>query len=82
MKTGLYSICDVVAQEYGEPFMAKNDDIARRCFHLGLSKADPSVKKDYMLYQIGEFDTETGHITENMPVYVRETLEVVEDESK
>ena len=38
MKKSLYSIRDEVAEEFGEPFMAVNDNVARRCYLLGLSR--------------------------------------------
>ena len=41
MKKSLYSIRDEVAEEFGEPFMAVNDNVARRCYLLGLSKGQP-----------------------------------------
>ena len=71
MKRGLYSICDTVAEEFGEPFLAVNDAIAVRCFHLGLSKVDPMVKPDYRLYQVGFFDIESGMISENVRLKFR-----------
>ena len=38
MKKSLYSIRDEVAEEFGEPFMAVNDNVARRCYLLGFRR--------------------------------------------
>ena len=52
MKKSLYSIRDEVAEEFGEPFMAVNDNVARRCYLLGLSKVSPEFMPDYKLFRI------------------------------
>ena len=70
MKKSLYSIRDEVAEEFGEPFMAVNDNVARRCYLLGLSKVSPEFMPDYKLFRIGEFDDQSGSVSENVPVEV------------
>ena len=70
MKKSLYSIRDEVAEEFGEPFMAVNDNVARRCYLLGLSKVSPEFMSDYKLFRIGEFDDQSGCVSENVPVEV------------
>ena len=58
MKVNIYTIYDKVACESGPIFQAKNDTVALRCF-MGLIKETPGVvPTDYVVYCLGEFDTE------------------------
>lgn len=59
----LYSIYDVVSVEFSTPFMAKNDEAAKRIF-FGAFGTDFYMehKNDFECYCIGKFDIETGEI--------------------
>lgn len=59
MKYGLYSIYDKVACNFGEPFIAINEQVAERRFNFLMTNA-PMVSTDCQLFKIGEFDVETG----------------------
>nr|WAE43638.1 MAG: nonstructural protein [Microviridae sp.] len=58
---GIYAIFDVIAEEAGDPFMAKNDGIAIRNFN-NLFKGKPVKIEDYRLYYLGIYDPETMDI--------------------
>lgn len=59
----LYSIYDRQTQSYGNPWMAENDNTAKRAFER--LAADPNTDlhfrpKDYELFAVGFFDEESG----------------------
>lgn len=65
MKSFLYGVRDKVAGSFGSPFMAVNDDVARRQFAFAF-KDERSVLAsspgDYELHLIAEYNQETGEI--------------------
>lgn len=65
MVFGIYAIKDVYTG-YLNPTFEGNDSVARRNFEHAVLRADSllySHPKDYDLYRIGMFDSETGVIT-------------------
>lgn len=61
MKTGLYSIRDNVAEEFGPLFSARNDGVAQRMYDAAVDKKGGVVHPDdYSLYRIGEWHTDTA----------------------
>lgn len=69
----LYSIFDVGAEESGPPYASKNDTVAYRGFRKLLKdeNVDDKFLTDYVLYHIGEFNSETMVITSDIyPVNV------------
>lgn len=67
----LYSLKDVVADEYGPVFEAKNDDVAIRVCKQIPQKSPDIVLSDFELYRIGDFDHEKGYFsTEKQAVLV------------
>lgn len=75
MKLNLYSIFDKKARTYNTPFYLLNDEIAKRTA-LDLVKDHTTTiakhPQDFILFRIGEFDDQTGHVQhdEKMPVIV------------
>lgn len=61
----LYSIYDNVAKEYGPIYHCKNDGVALRMFKdvIGKVNTDVAFVKDYELYCVGSYDTDTGKIS-------------------
>lgn len=62
MSTNMYCIYDKTASEiFGGIMIAKNDEVARRAFHEGLSNNEALRRNahDYELVQLGAIDTET-----------------------
>lgn len=55
----LYSVFDCVGQEYGPPFLSKNDQTALRVYRQMISR-EHILGTDYKLFRLGHFDSETG----------------------
>lgn len=70
----IYSIKDIKAKLFGQPFFSRNDASATRSIAVYLGKpndGDPMAKypEDFVLYRLGKFDDETGAIIpEETPV--------------
>lgn len=59
MKVNLYTIYDVMAEESGPVFQAKNDLVACRVCDSLISEASVTAVSDYHLWCLGCFDTES-----------------------
>lgn len=78
MKTEIYSINDVKAKIYGQPFYANNTEVAQRSFQQVINETTSPFNKspeDYTLFHIGSFDASTGLITESVPQSLGNGLE-------
>lgn len=63
---GIFSVYDMAAKRYLEPFFAPTMEFAIRGFREACETPGHQFSKfpeDYTLYQLGEFDPETGQIT-------------------
>lgn len=58
----VYCIFDKVSEEFGQPFVMKNDEMAKRSFIQYCSKSE--IKNDLILVNIGLFDNEDGSLTD------------------
>jgi len=56
----VFTVFDKVARSYSAPMLAKNDDEAGRMFQLSVQNL--SYCEDYVLFDIGFFDPETGEL--------------------
>lgn len=64
MKLGVYAMKDNLSG-FVTPTFESNDEVAKRNFAYAISHKDTLLyaqKKDFDLYKIGEYDTETGHL--------------------
>lgn len=64
MKLGVYSMKDNLSG-FLQPTFESNDDVAKRNFAYAISHKDTLLyaqKKDFDLYKVGYFETDTGHI--------------------
>ena len=64
MKFGVYAMKDNLSG-FLTPTFEVNDDVAMRNFAYAVSHKDTLLyaeKKDFDLYKIGEYDSETGHL--------------------
>ena len=59
MKQKVYSVFDKVALEFGPPFCAKNDEVAKRQFNH-LVRSQELALGEFELWILGGFDTEKG----------------------
>lgn len=63
--TECYSVYDVKAEAYAQPFFAANDAVAERMFGMVVNeKAGPlnQYAADYTLFHIGQFDVMGGFL--------------------
>lgn len=75
----LYSIYDVVAEEYGPLFEAKNDAVARRQFQALAQQHKFDVHSgDFQLWYFGQFGKSSGELDVQPPLRVY--LNVVDTE--
>lgn len=68
MKYNLYCVRDVKANLFWQPQMDSNDETAKRGFAMMINSSDARsltgfAPKDFDLFRIGEFDSETGEVT-------------------
>ncbi|QXP08380.1 MAG: nonstructural protein [Arizlama microvirus] len=59
----LYSIFDKQTMQYGNPWIAENDNTAKRAFERLASDKNTDVSfrpSDFELYAVGYFDEESG----------------------
>lgn len=70
MKLKLYAIKDTVQGEMMNPFLLRNAEEAKRAFGQAVNtKGDHQVSiyyKDMQLFELGEYDSNTGNITSNV----------------
>lgn len=69
MKVNLYAVYDLKALAYSAPFVAANDEVAKRMFATTME--DPTTMigrypKDYRLFCLGDFDDYTGTIVQEV----------------
>lgn len=74
MNKNLYSIFDSVALVFNNPFVALNDNDARRSFTQAISEVPH--KQDYALYSLGSFTDHDGVITPSNPVRIYSGFDV------
>lgn len=71
MLYNVYSVYDKTAEEFGPPFVAVNDGVAKREFkNLGIPEA---LKDEYELHMLCTYDSKTGDLIPE----IKYTLEVV-----
>lgn len=67
MKLKIYSVFDSKAKAYNSPFYLRNSGEATRGFADVVNDGKSQISKypeDYSLFELGEFDDETGLITQ------------------
>lgn len=71
MKVGLYSYFDRKAHCYGAPFTAVNNEVAVRLFAGFIQDAGARLAiYDTEVYKVGEFDGDTGEVSEGDPEFI------------
>lgn len=73
MKMQVFSVFDKVSQAYGIPFFCPNNGVAKRMF-CDLVRDESSViykhPSDFELYNLGEFDVDSGEFSCAAPLFV------------
>lgn len=60
MQYNIYSVYDKTAEEFGPPFVAVNDGVAKRQYkNFGIPEA---LQDEYELHCIGTFDSKDGSV--------------------
>ncbi len=78
----IFSIRDQRAEAYNRPFFSLTRAMATREIQAGLEK-DPQMigfADDFAIFEIGEFDTDTGKIEPCDPYHVIEVRELIPKE--
>ena len=68
MKTKIYCIFDVIANEGGNVYVAKNDEVARRMLERIIP--DVKVRNEHKLILLGSFETEELDLVPSKPEIV------------
>lgn len=64
-RPGFYSLKDIKLGKFGIPFVAPNDDIAKRMLAETMLAGDTTISKypeDFQLFKLGEYDEITGEL--------------------
>ncbi|AXH78155.1 MAG: nonstructural protein [Microviridae sp.] len=82
MDIKVFSIMDVKAQVYSNPFFMPHTGMATRAFADLVNDGQSNVSKhpgDFTLYQIGTFDDVTGKLVGlDVPVFINGAIEFVD----
>lgn len=82
----LYSVKDVKSGIYAAPFVSENEQTAARALQTTLFTSTDSLLKmypeDYILYQIGEFNNETGSVYEMNNLRIANCCELIDSYRK
>lgn len=80
MKHIFYGLKDDITGEFVFTFMSQNDGTMKRVVKSALLGKEPNVftrdLKDKKIYNLGDFDTETGKLTNNDVIYVVSVAEL------
>ena len=77
----LYSLHDNKSGEWQAPIPDYNDSTARRNLAAGLRNTGDLrtfAPSDFELYCVGTFDSSTGSVTSQFPVYVCSCVDLIE----
>lgn len=78
----LCSVLDMKGLFYSAPFASINENTAARDFAAAVSDKDSQIGKfpeDFRLMKVGEFDDNTGRITNIDPVFLVDGIAFVEE---
>lgn len=73
MKLKMYGIYDDKAITFGHPFFQPREEMAIRMMHSLVNDQDTQHAKhpkDFSLYELGEYDTDTGIVTSEPPPHL------------
>ena len=78
MKMTFYCFKDSVTNGYSNPFLQLNRAQAIRTARWKANESKPSEIEDISLVELGEFDTETGYMSEAMPEHIARLIDLKE----
>lgn len=85
MTLGVYAIFDRAALQYGAVQIYANSEVAYREFGNLMCQNSPEtlarIGRDYELYKIGDFDTESSELSDIVPVRIGSGADFVKEHS-
>lgn len=84
MNHNMYAVFDTSAKTYSGPFLAVNDDTARRHFATAVNSEGHSYNmypEDFTLMVLGEFNDNSGLINSFTPTKICNALECIRKKS-
>lgn len=77
----MFSIRDVVMDQFSPPFLARNKSHAVMQFEMTINKARESgFTQEFELWEVGQFDDDSGVVSSNSDLPKKVNLSKVEDE--
>lgn len=79
----LYSVRDITAQIFCNPFIELNDATARRAFAQAANDPNSVISKNpecYSLSLVGSFNDECGEIESHLPVFLCNATDFIKRE--
>lgn len=77
----LFAVRDVKADSFGAPLSIATRGLAVRSFQDACLRKDSDLSKypqDYMLFELGEYDPNSGRLSSNsVPVFIASAVEVI-----
>lgn len=76
----IYTILDTKAAAYLPPFYMRSNGEALRAFSDEISNGDSQIAKhpeDFILFQIGTFDEQTGELSPVSPISLAKAIDLV-----
>lgn len=79
MKTRIFSVYDKKTEQYGVPFFIVNRSAAIRAVTSSFNDNNMMSKHphDFAIYDLGEYDDETGLLSPQSPQFVIDIFELV-----
>lgn len=78
MKMKFYAFHDALTNGYSQPFLQTNRAQAVRTAKWKANESKQSEIEDISLVELGEFDTETGYMSEAMPEHIARLIDLKE----
>ena len=78
MKLKFYSFHDSLTNGYSQPFLQNNRAQAVRTARWKANESKANEIEDISLVEMGEFDTETGYMSEAMPEQIARLIDLKE----
>jgi hypothetical protein len=78
MKLKFYSFRDALTNGYSQPFLQNNRAQAVRTARWKADESKPNEIEDISLVELGEFDTETGYMSEAAPEHIARLIDLKE----
>lgn len=85
MKNNLYSMKDTKMGKFAMPFVAPNDEIAKRTLASTIKQGGSTISEfpeDFQLFRLGNYDEDTGDLTTDNEFIANATEFAIKTKSK